>query len=52
TAAALGEAFMLLEIATIYAGALYNVNPFDQPGVEHGKILINKLTNRRVHPKK
>ncbi|MBU1936092.1 glucose-6-phosphate isomerase [bacterium] len=47
TAAALGEAFMLLEIATIYAGALYNVNPFDQPGVEHGKILTYKAMGRK-----
>ncbi len=47
TAAALGEAFMLLEIATIYAGALYNVNPLDQPGVEHGKILTYKAMGRK-----
>ena len=47
TAAALGEAFMLFEIATIYAGALYNVNPLDQPGVEHGKILTYKAMGRK-----
>jgi len=33
----LGALFMLLEIATVYAGALYDVNPLDQPGVELGK---------------
>jgi glucose-6-phosphate isomerase len=33
----LGALFMLLEIATIYAGALYGVDPLDQPGVELGK---------------
>ncbi len=33
----MGALFMLLEIATIYAGALYGVNPLDQPGVELGK---------------
>lgn len=33
----LGGLFMLLEIATVYAGALYGVNPLDQPGVELGK---------------
>lgn len=33
----LGALFMLLEIATVYAGALYGVNPLDQPGVELGK---------------
>ena len=47
TADALGEAFMLFEIATIYAGALYNVNPLDQPGVEHGKILTYKAMGRK-----
>ena len=39
----IGEAFMLFEIATIIAGELYNVNPLDQPGVEHGKILTYQL---------
>ena len=33
----LGALFMVLEIATVYAGALYGVNPLDQPGVELGK---------------
>lgn len=43
----LGEAFMLFEIATIIAGDLYNVNPLDQPGVEHGKILTYRLMGRK-----
>jgi glucose-6-phosphate isomerase len=30
---------MMLQIATVYAGQLYGVNPFDQPGVELGKEL-------------
>ncbi|HEX6063417.1 MAG TPA: glucose-6-phosphate isomerase [Longimicrobiales bacterium] len=34
-----GQTFMMLQIATVYAGALYGVNPFDQPGVELGKEL-------------
>ena len=33
----IGALFMLLEIATIYAGEMYGVNPLDQPGVELGK---------------
>lgn len=33
----LGAIFQLLEIATIYAGRLYGVDPLDQPGVELGK---------------
>lgn len=40
----LGQLFYLLEIATVYAGGLYNVNPYDQPGVELGKkYLYGKL---------
>ena len=35
----LGELLMMLQIATAYAGALYQVNPYDQPGVELGKEL-------------
>lgn len=35
----LGGLFMLLELATVYAGQLYEVNPLDQPGVELGKQL-------------
>jgi len=42
----LGELFMLLEIATVYAGALYGVDPMDQPGVEAGKILTYGLMGR------
>jgi glucose-6-phosphate isomerase len=39
TAHSMGQIFMMLQIATVYAGALYDVNPFDQPGVELGKEL-------------
>lgn len=35
----LGHLFMFFQIATGYAGAWYGVNPFDQPGVELGKVL-------------
>lgn len=35
----LGGLFMFLELATIYAGQLYGVDPLDQPGVELGKQL-------------
>jgi glucose-6-phosphate isomerase len=43
---ALGELFMLLQIATVYAGALYDVDPLDQPGVELGKQLTYGLMGR------
>ena len=42
----LGQLIMLLQIATVYAGAFYNVDPFDQPGVELGKQLTYGLMGR------
>ena len=45
-----GALMMLLMKATIYAGALYRVNPLDQPGVELGKRLAREalLTPKKV----
>jgi glucose-6-phosphate isomerase len=43
---ALGQLIMLLQIATVYAGALYDVDPLDQPGVELGKRLTYGLLGR------
>lgn len=37
--ATFGELVMFLQVATGYAGVWYNVDPFDQPGVELGKRL-------------
>ena len=42
----LGSLFMLFEIATIYAGQLYEVNPLDQPGVELGKQFTFAMLGR------
>ena len=42
----LGALFMLLEIATIYAGELYGVDPLDQPGVELGKQFTYAMLGR------
>jgi glucose-6-phosphate isomerase len=47
-----GEFFMLIEIATTLAGHLYHVNPFDQPGVEHGKLLTYALMGRKGYEDK
>jgi glucose-6-phosphate isomerase len=41
-----GALFMLLEAATIYAGAMYGVNPLDQPGVELGKQFTYAMLGR------
>jgi glucose-6-phosphate isomerase len=43
---AVGELLMLLELATAYAGGLYGVNAFDQPGVEAGKRYAQGLLGR------
>ncbi|CAN5652431.1 glucose-6-phosphate isomerase [soil metagenome] len=45
-ARALGGLFMLLQVATVLAGALYDVNPLDQPGVEAGKEYTYGLLGR------
>ena len=41
-----GALMMLLECATIYAGAMYGVNPLDQPGVELGKQFTYGIMGR------
>jgi glucose-6-phosphate isomerase len=50
-ARALGELLMLLELATAYAGGLYGVNAFDQPGVEAGKRYAQGLLGRPGYEK-
>jgi len=39
SAEAIGELLVLLEAMTAFAGPLYGVDPFDQPGVEEAKRL-------------
>lgn len=39
---ALGAVLMHFMLETIFAGALFEVNPYDQPAVEEGKILAKK----------
>ena len=46
-ARSLGGLFMLLEIATVYAGHLYGIDPMDQPGVELGKQLTYGIMGRQ-----
>lgn len=40
---ALGALFYFFEVQTAFAGRLYRINPFDQPGVEAGKKIIQVL---------
>jgi len=42
----LGQLLMFLELQTAYIGELYNINVFDQPGVEQGKIFTSALMGR------
>lgn len=44
---AVGELIMMLQIATVYGGGFYDVNPLDQPGVELGKQLTYGLMGRK-----
>lgn len=46
-ARALGGLFMLLQIATVYAGFFYGIDPMDQPGVELGKQLTYGIMGRK-----
>jgi glucose-6-phosphate isomerase len=39
----IGQLFYMLEVETAVAGCLYNVNTFDQPGVEEGKVIARRL---------
>ena len=41
-----GGLLMLLELATAYAGQMYGVNAFDQPGVELGKQFTYAMLGR------
>jgi len=45
-ARSLGELLFLLQVATVYAGGLYDVDPLDQPGVEVGKQLTYAILGR------
>lgn len=45
-ASTMGELFMLFELATVYAGALYGVDPMNQPGVELGKQFTYAMLGR------
>ena len=42
-----GQIFQCLEIATAFAGELFQINAFDQPGVEAGKIATYALMGRK-----
>jgi len=43
----LGQLLYFFELQVAFAGYLYNINPFDQPGVERGKVLTYGLMGRK-----
>jgi glucose-6-phosphate isomerase len=43
---AVGQLLYMLEVQTAFAGKFYQINPFDQPGVEAGKIAAFALLGR------
>lgn len=46
SAFSLGTLFYYFELATMIAGYLYEINPFDQPSVEEGKQLTQKILRK------
>ena len=46
-AATIGAFFQMLEFQTAFAGELWGVNAFDQPGVELGKKITFALMGRK-----
>jgi len=38
-----GQFFYFYEVQTAFAGELYNINAFDQPGVEEGKKNLKEM---------
>jgi glucose-6-phosphate isomerase len=45
--ATFGQLFHFCEVQTLVAGALFGINPLDQPGVEAGKNLTSAMAGRR-----
>ena len=43
----LGQLMFMLELQTAYGGALLNINTFNQPGVENGKIATFALLGKK-----
>jgi len=43
---ALGQLFLAFMLQTAYQGALYDIDPYDQPGVEAGKVAAFALIGR------
>ncbi len=44
---AIGQLLFLLQVATAFAGGLFDINPFDQPGVELGKKITAGILGKK-----
>ncbi len=47
TAESVGALVYMLEVQTLFAGGLFEVDPLDQPGVEEGKLFTYALMGRK-----
>ena len=47
-----GQLLYMYEVQTAFAGKFYQVNPFDQPGVEAGKVAAFALLGREGYEKR
>jgi len=43
----IGQLLFMIEVQTVFMGALLNINPLDQPGVEDGKIYVCEKLGRK-----
>ncbi len=48
----LGQLLFLFELQTAYAGAMFNINTFNQPGVEAGKVATFALLGKPGYAEK
>ena len=48
----LGQLLFLFEAQTAFAGGLFEINPFDQPGVEEGKRLTYGMMGKKGYEEK
>ena len=47
-----GQFMYAMEVATVFSGGLYDIDPLDQPGVEAGKIAAFALMGRPGYEEK
>lgn len=48
----IGQILFFFEVQTAFAGGLFEVNPFDQPGVEEGKKLTYGIMGKKGYEEK